>query len=108
MDTDPDERCLLLAETDDGDVCGVAACELNAPDVAYVPAVVVFDGFRGQGHGPVLFDAVLDVAEAMTGGGVAWWLVHPENNEMIALSEKVKAASTPTTTGYVRFEVRLA
>lgn len=106
-DCEPGHRSVLICESDDDDLVGLAACEIEDPTVAYVIAVVVFWEHRDRtGHGARLFDAILDAAEEMTGGGSAWWLVDADNEAMLKLSRKVTPDESPSG-GHVRFETAL-
>jgi ribosomal protein S18 acetylase RimI-like enzyme len=106
-DCEPGQRTVLVCESDDGDLVGLAACEIDEPTVAYIIAVVVFLEHRDRnGHGAALFDAILDAAEEMTGGGSAWWLVEADNEPMLELSRKVTPNESDSG-GYVRFETAL-
>lgn len=102
----PGARTILIIEDNDGELAGLSACE-QLDETMFIQALLLFHGYRGQGHGPMLFDTVLDFAQEMTGGGSAWWTVHPDNTSMVKLSESVGADERLDSSGYLRFEVSL-
>ncbi len=99
---DVEDRRLLCFSGDDG-LGGVVAHHRSGPGIRYLMVVFVDPDSRGKGLGRDLWAAAVE--DASKDGDNVFWVVHPDNEAGLKLSDALARRAEPVEgdDGYVRF-----